>query len=86
MDTQASDGSSFWRTAGGFAAIGFGAVAAFFLFSEHRAHVFGILPYLLLLACAVMMMFMHHGHTGADHDDRSGSESKPARTQGRGQP
>lgn len=47
--------------------IGFLAVAAFFLFSEHRAHFLGILPYLLVLACP-LMHFFHHGHHG--HKDR----------------
>lgn len=41
---------------------GFLAVAAFFLFSEHRAHLLGALPLLLLLACPLMHLFMHHGH------------------------
>ncbi|HVK54986.1 MAG TPA: DUF2933 domain-containing protein [Burkholderiales bacterium] len=41
---------------------GFIAIAAFFLFTEHRAHLFGILPYLLLLACPLMHLF--HGHGG----------------------
>jgi hypothetical protein len=45
--------------------IGFLAVAAFFLFSEHRAHFLGILPYLLVLACP-LMHFFHHGHHGHD--------------------
>lgn len=49
------------------ALIGFLAVAAFFLFSEHRAHILGILPYLLVLACPLMHLF-HHGHHG--HEDR----------------
>ena len=42
------------------------AIAAFFLFTEHRAHLFGFLPYLLLLACPLMHMFHHggHGHSG----------------------
>ena len=43
--------------------IGFLAVAAFFLLSEHRAHFLGILPYLLVLACP-LMHFFHHGHHG----------------------
>lgn len=43
---------------------GFLAVAGFFLFTEHRAHALGILPYLLLLACPLMHLFMHHGHGG----------------------
>lgn len=37
-------------------------IVGFFLFTEHRAHLFGILPYLLLLACLFMHMFMHGGH------------------------
>jgi len=42
--------------------IGFLAIAAFFLFSEHRAHLLGVLPFLLLLACPLMHLLMHHGH------------------------
>lgn len=49
-------GRSKW-VLGGFLAIG-----AFFLLTEHRAHLFGILPYLLLLACPLMHVFHHHGH------------------------
>lgn len=42
--------------------IGFVLVAGFLLFTEHRAHVLGALPYLLLLTCPLMHLFMHHGH------------------------
>lgn len=41
----------------------FAAVALFYLLSEHRAHFFGALPYLILLACPLMHFFMH-GHHG----------------------
>jgi hypothetical protein len=56
---------------------GFLAVAGFFLFTEHRAHVLGILPYLFLLACPLMHLFMHHGHGNHDsekhhHDSSEG--------------
>jgi DUF2933 family protein len=44
---------------------GFLAVALFYLLAEHRAHLFGVLPFLILLACPVMHLFMHHGH--GDH-------------------
>ena len=37
-------------------------IAAFFLITEHRAHLFGVLPYLLLLACPLMHWLMHGGH------------------------
>ncbi len=52
---------------------GFFGIAGFFLFTEHRAHLFGALPFLLLLACPLMHLFMHHGHHGGqdDHSDRS---------------
>jgi hypothetical protein len=43
------------------------AVAAFFLLTEHRAHLFGFLPYLLLLACPLMHFFHHGGHGGHQH-------------------
>jgi hypothetical protein len=38
------------------------AVAFFFLWQEHRAHLLGALPWLLLLACPAMHFFMHRGH------------------------
>jgi hypothetical protein len=41
-----------------------GAIAAYFLLTEHRAHFFGALPFLLLLACPLMHVFMHRGHHG----------------------
>ena len=37
-------------------------IAAFFLITEHTAHVLGILPYVLLLACPLTHLFMHRGH------------------------
>ena len=59
--------------------IGFLAIAGFFLISEHRAHVFGILPYLLLLACPMMHFFGHRGHGHRDEgtgDKDSGSGTR----------
>jgi hypothetical protein len=47
---------------------GFMAVAGFLLAAEHAAHVFGALPYLLLVACPLMHLFMHRGHRhGGNH-------------------
>ncbi|TJW42427.1 MAG: DUF2933 domain-containing protein, partial [Mesorhizobium sp.] len=31
--------------------------------SEHWAHTLGALPFLLLLACPLLHMFMHGGHS-----------------------
>lgn len=56
--------------------IGFLAVAAFFLFSEHRAHFLGILPYLFVLACPLMHLF-HHGHHGHKDGGPATPETAP---------
>ncbi|WP_438839687.1 DUF2933 domain-containing protein [Aromatoleum toluclasticum] len=44
----------------------FFAIAAILLGFEHRIHLLGILPWLFLLACPLMHLFMHHGHGGHD--------------------
>ncbi len=38
------------------------AIAGYFLIAEHRAHLSGYLPFLLLLACPLLHAFMHGGH------------------------
>ena len=52
--------------------VGFLFVAGFFLFTEHRAHALGALPYLLLLACPLMHFF---GHGQAKPDTQDGNKS-----------
>ncbi len=54
-----------WRTRSGVVLIGFLAVAAYFLITEHSAHLalaVPYLPWLLFLACPLMHLFMHGGH------------------------
>lgn len=52
---------SWLRSRSGAVFFGFTAVGLFLLFPEHRAHVFQVLPWLLLAACP-LMHFFHHGH------------------------
>ena len=59
----------WWRSRSGLVFLGFAAIAGFFLWEEHKAHILGILPYALLLLCPLMHLF-HGGH--GDH----GSEDK----------
>ena len=68
--SQQSKPPPFWRSRYAVGLLVFGAVATYFLLSEHRAHFFGALPFLLLLACPLMHIFMHHGHDGhgGDHE------------------
>jgi hypothetical protein len=42
----------------------FAAIAAVLLLAEHRTHVLPYLPWLLLAACPLMHLFMHHGGHG----------------------
>src|SRR3546814_6321766 len=44
---------------------GFLVIAGFFLILEHRAHLLGWLPFLILLLCPLMHIFMHGGHGGS---------------------
>ena len=53
-----------------------GAVALGYLIIEHRPHLFGWLPYLIILACPLMHLFMHHGHHhGGASSDRAPKNS-----------
>ncbi len=61
--------------------IGFLLVIAYFLWTEHRAHVIQFLPFLLLAACPLMHIFMHHGH-GHGHRHNEGGPSKDMNTKG----
>lgn len=54
----------FWRTPAGIAFTVFATVAALYLLFEHWLHLLGALPWLLLLLCPVMHVFLHKGHHG----------------------
>ncbi len=62
---QARAGMSM-KSKAGLVLVGFLIIAGALLFTEHRAHVLGLLVWLPLLACPLMHMFMHggHGHHG----------------------
>lgn len=57
-NSEPDPGAGRWR----WVLTGFLAVATFFLWTEHRAHLLGALPYLLILTCPLMHLFMHGGH------------------------
>jgi len=67
----------WFRTRSGLVLLGFLVIAGFFLVTEHTAHLLGILPYLLLLACP-LLHFFHGGHGGA-HGGTHGGEDRPRR-------
>ena len=53
-------------------------IVAFYLISEHTAHVFGLLPFTLLL-CPLMMLFMHGDHAGHSPQSQRDSQSDSPR-------
>ncbi len=66
---------SFFTSRAGLVFIGFAVIAAYFLWTEHRAHIAMAIPYLsflALLACPLLHIFMHGRHSG-HHRAREGS-------------
>lgn len=78
MDMTDHEPPTFWRSRAGVALLVVVAVGGFLLFTEHRAHVLGVLPFAFLLACPLMHVFMHHGHRhgGHGHNER-GNDERP---------
>ena len=65
MNTEQQSSTRSWLWSPTFLVLcGFLIIAAFFLFTEHRAHVFGILPFVLLLLCPILHFLMHGKHGG----------------------
>ena len=72
MHTEKHSGSENWlRSRSGLVFLGFFAIAAFFLWEEHKAHILGTLPYVLLLLCPLLHLF-HGGHGGQGHNRGDG--------------
>ena len=70
MDTETRSRSSL-------VLVGFLIIAGFFLVTEHRAHLFGILPFLVLLACPLLHHFMHGSHGGHGRREDGGRRDDP---------
>ena len=54
-------------------------IGAYFLVTEHWAHLSGLFPYwpyLFLLACPLMHLFMHGGHGHGDHGHQGHGSSE----------
>ena len=74
---QQSQTSAWLRSRTGLVLLAFLGIAAFFIVTEHRAHLFGVLPFLLLLLCPLLHWLMHGGHGGhADNHKHSPEGNK----------
>jgi hypothetical protein len=68
---------SFWNRPQGMAALSLIGAVTFFLLTEHRAHFFQWLPFLILMLCPLMHIFMHGRH-GHNHERSESHDQKPA--------
>jgi hypothetical protein len=71
---------SWWRSPTGIVTLCLLSVAGFLLLTDHTAHIFGVLPYLLIAACPLMHLFMHHGHSHSRGSDREHEDQQMAST------
>jgi len=77
MGHSSHERGGFLTSRAGLVMLGFLAIGGVLLFTEHRAHVLGLLIWLPLLACPLMHLFMHGGH--GDHGSHA-QESDQRRT------
>lgn len=54
------------------------AILGFLVYEGHGAHLLGYAPYLLILACPLIHIFMHHGHRNHHHHNNKESSSEGA--------
>lgn len=66
----------WWRRRGGIAFPGFVLIGIFYLLREHYWHTLGALPYLILLACPLMHLLMHHGHGAPEKATKHASANR----------
>lgn len=62
---------SFWLTTQGLSLLALVGAIAYFLVMDHREHIIEFLPYFILLACPLMHLMMHRGHSHHKHDEKS---------------
>ncbi|MGD9724999.1 MAG: DUF2933 domain-containing protein [Alphaproteobacteria bacterium] len=67
-----------FRSPTGYVFVVFVAIGGYFLWTEHRAHLWSILPFLILLLCPIMHLF--HGHGGHGDKGNSGEHSSHGKT------
>lgn len=71
---------SFWSTPTGWAALGLITAASYFLLVEHNQHLFDYLPFLILLLCPLMHVFMHGSHGKHGQDEGTSHENDQSET------
>jgi Protein of unknown function (DUF2933) len=75
MPTEQTGFIGWLKSRTGLVFFAFAAIAVFFLWEEHKAHILGVLPYALLVLCPLLHLFHgghgSHGGTDEQHKDHS---------------
>lgn len=82
---QDFDINRWLRSTSGQIALTLFVITAFYLITQHTAHVFRVLPYGFLLLCPLMHLFMHNGHgQHGEHVSQSQLDSQAHASQNQG--
>ena len=65
MTSEHTPHGNGWKSRVNWIFIGFFLIAGFFLLTEHRAHLLGWLPFILLALCPLLHFF---GHGNSDDE------------------
>ncbi len=72
----------YWTSLHGLATLMLISAALYFLIVEHGAHVLPYLPFLIILLCPLMHLFMHKGHGEHGHGEHKHQDTEEAYRQG----
>lgn len=72
----------YWTSLHGMATVMLIGSALYFIFVEHGEHVLPYLPYMIILLCPLMHIFMHKGHGEHKHGPAKDSDAEDAYRRG----
>jgi hypothetical protein len=72
----------YWTSLHGLATLVLVGAAFYFLFVEHGAHTLPYLPFLIILMCPLMHLFMHKGHGAHGREDHKHHDVEEAYRRG----
>ena len=72
----------YWTSLHGLATLTLVGAALYFLLVEHGAHTLPYLPFLIILMCPLMHLFMHKGHGSHGHGDQKNQNVEEAYRRG----
>lgn len=73
---ESDNGQSWLFSRTGLATLVAVSVLGFLVYEGHGAHLLGYAPFLLILACPLMHIFMHGGHGGHGGHQHGGDDAE----------